>query len=333
MVHFARMKTNTLCQSVALALCFEGAAVPDWVQLTPAGPMLIGRDGRKWTLSDPQAILTAFNGSIRDGYDIPVDFEHATHLKGTAGEYAPAVGWLKEMEVRDGALWGRIEWNDTGRTAIASQAYRYISPGFHFNPQTLAVTRLVSAGLTNAPNFIMPALNREGQPSETDNMDPAVLQALGLTPTATAAEAVLAINRMKDERTIALNSAQTPDPTLFVPKADHQLALNRITAFETTEQTRRETEIIATVDAAIAAGKVAPASKDYHLASCRAEGGLERFTSFVGASPVIAPAGQLDGKKPALTNPAALTAEELAVCRMFGQTPEEFAAAKAKEEN
>jgi phage I-like protein len=316
------MKTSTLCQSQALALCFEGAAVPEWVQLTPPGPMLIGRDGRKWTMSDPTAIVTAFNQTVAEGYDLPVDFEHSTHVKGTVGEPAPAVGWLKQMEVRDGALWGRIEWNNAGHTAIASQSYRYISPGFHFHPQTLAVTRMVSAGLTNAPNFKLPALNREDQ-METDTMDKAVLEALGLALTATAEDAVAAIKQLKADKTLALNSAQTPDPALFVPKADHQLALNRLTEFDTAEKARAETAITASVDAAIAAGKVSPASKEYHLASCRSEGGLDRFNAFIGTAPVIAPAGQMDGKTVISTN-SALSPEDLAVCRQLGMDPATF---------
>ncbi|HQX50263.1 MAG TPA: hypothetical protein PLR25_10160, partial [Planctomycetaceae bacterium] len=53
---------------------------------------------------------------------------------------------------------------------------------------------------------------------ETDPMDPAVLEALGLTPTATAAEAVLAINNMKSAETLALNRAATPDPQRNEPR-------------------------------------------------------------------------------------------------------------------
>jgi phage I-like protein len=259
---------------------------------------------------------------------VPIDFEHATHTKGRVGEYAPAVGWLKQLELRGGALWGRVEWNDTGRTAIASQAYRYISPGFHFHPQTLAVTQMVSAGLTNAPNFIMPALNREGQITqsdqmETDPMDKAVLEALGLTPTASAVEAVLAINKLKSDHTLALNSAQTPDPSLFVPKADHELALNRITDFETGEKARLEAAITAAVDAAVVAGKIPPALKDYHLAVCRMDGGLERFNSFTAASPVIAPSNITESKK--LSDaPSKMSPEDLAVCRQLGMDPATF---------
>ncbi len=325
------MNTSSLIQSSALALCFEGAAVPDWVQLTPAGPDLPSRDGRRWKMSDPAIVLSAFAANRAAGQDVPVDFEHATHVKGPSGEMAPAVGWVEELDVRTGALWGRIKWNETGHTAIASRAYRYVSPGFMFDPKTLAVQRLVSVGLTNLPNFTMPALNRSGDQKETDPMDKAVLEALGLNTDATAAQAVVAITKLRDAERLALNSAQMPDASKFVPMADHQLALNRIATFTADEKSREEANIIAAVDAAVTAGKIAPASKDYHLASCRVEGGLERFTAFVAASPEIAAKSDLDKK----ANPGVsgiLTADELAVCRATGMTTADFIAARDKKE-
>jgi hypothetical protein len=159
-------------------------------------------------------------------------------------------------------------------------------------------------------------------------MDKAVLDALGLAATSTAADAVVAINTLKSEKAVALNRAEAPDPQRFVPQAVHQLALNRITAFETEAKARNEAAITAAVDAAVAAGKVAPASKDYHLAACRQDGGLERFTAMVGAAPVIAPPSALD-RRAADATPGKLTGEELAMCRRMGTDPEKFAAEKA----
>lgn len=324
------MSKRSIIQSMPLALCSEEGTVPEWVQLTPQGPRLPSRDGREWQLPDPDLVVRAYAESLSAGVEAPVDFEHATHVKGEIGERADAVGWVKELANRDGALWGRIDWTETGRAAVASRGYRYLSPGFFFSPATRAVARLASVGLTNLPNFALPALNREHPEPENDPMDPAVLEALGLTPTATAAEAVLAINTLKSAEQLALNRAATPDPEKFVPKADHQLALNRITEFESAEKTRAEEAAVAAVDAAVAEGKIAPASREYHLATCRAEGGLERFRAFAAAQPVIAPPSGLDKKAPG-TPPGKLNAEELAVCRQLGMTPEDFTAARAAE--
>lgn len=310
-----------------LALNVEGSAAPQWAQLVPAGPVVAGRDGRRWRMEDPARVVEAF---AANGADLPLDFEHATQLKGGRGERADAAGWIEALEVRAGSIWGRIAWNAEGSAAVASRAYRYLSPVFRFDAGTGAILAMVSAGLTNNPNLHLAALNA-AQPENTEPVDKTVLEALGLKPEATAAEAVVAIGALTAARDTALNSAAHPDPEKFVPRADHQLALNRIGEFETEAKTRAEAEIVAAVDGAVAAGKVAPASRDYHLASCRAEGGLARFTAMVAAAPAItAPSGA--DRKDAAAGKEGLTAEELAMCRAFDMDPKDFAAAKAAQE-
>lgn len=316
------MVTHPLPQLRGLALNFESGAVPGWVQLTPPGPAIVGRDGRGWKLSDPAAVAAAFDPAKEP----QIDLEHSSQIAAPMGMPAPAVGWIKQIEVRDSALWGRVEWTAEGEAAVTSRAYRYLSPVFRYDVETGEILQIVSAGLTNSPNLEMAALNRAT--TETETMDKAVLDALGLAATATAADAVLAINTLKADKATALNRAETPDPARFVPRADHDLALNRITAFEAEAKARRETEIAAAVDAAVTAGKIAPASRDYHLAACRMEGGLDLFTAMVGAAPVIAPSSGVDRRPPA-SAPGRLTAEELAMCRMMGTDPERFAAEKA----
>ncbi len=287
------MVTHSLPSLLGLALNFEGASAPTEVQLTPSGPNIVGRDGRGWKLSDAAALAAAFDPAKEP----QIDIEHSSQLAAPMGIPAPAVGWIKEITVRDGALWGRVEWTAEGEATVTSRAYRYLSPVFQYDFETGEILRIVSAGLTNSPNLEMAALNAAQM--ETDQMDAAVLEALGLKPTANAADAVLAINKMKADVTVALNAAQMPDATKFVPKADHDLALNRIKSFETAEAASRDALIVAAVDEAVVAGKIAPASKDYHLASCRAEGGFDRFKAMIVGAPVIAPASGLDGKKPA----------------------------------
>lgn len=312
----------TILASLALNFDAGTSQVPDWVQLTPSGPRIAGRDGRSWIL-DAEAVAAAFRSTLAEPGGVPFDVEHATE-DATSSQPAPAVGWLAEVEARNGALWARVEWTESGRALIAGRAYRFLSPAFLFDPATQRVLRLTSVGLTNRPNFRLPALNHTENP-----MDPAVLTALGLAPTATAADAVVAINALRAAEQLALNRAATPDPAQFVPRADYELATNRLAALDAEAATRREAEIVAAVDAAVAGGFVAPASRTYHLASCRAEGGLDRFRQMVAASPVIAgpaPKAELG------TGTAALSPDELAVCRQLGMTPEKFAAARAAQQ-
>lgn len=311
---------------VGLALNFESGTAPEWVQLTPPGPAIVGRDGRGWKMSDAAAVAARFDPAKEP----QIDIEHASELKAPNGDPAPAVGWMKEIAVRDGALWARVEWTAAGREMVAGKAYRYLSPVFTYSPDSLEVDAILSAGLTNSPNLEMAALNSALPPQmERDPMDPEVLAALGLPATATAAQALTAINALTAARDTALNAARMPDPAQFVPRADHELALNRIRTFEADQAAAREAAIVAAVDAAVAGGRIAPVSRDYHLAACRQEGGLDRFAAMVAAAPVIAPPSGLDGQQPgAKTGP--LSSEELAICRMFGTTPTAFAEAKRK---
>lgn len=325
------MKTSETFQSLAICLNTSGAPVPDWIQLTPQGPEIVGRDGRTWILNDPEAVVKAFN---LHGARLPVDFEHATQIKGLRGEKAPAVGFIDQIETRDNALWGHVDWNEEGRNAISAREYGYVSPVFGFEKSTGNVTRMISAGLTNQPNLHLAALNTQNQHLPTQKepaMNKAILEALGLKDGASDDDVLTAINTLKTSEATALNRAEHPDSTKFVPKADYDLALNQISTFEVAEKNRLDAEIGAVVDASIEAGKIAPASRDYHIAACQNEGGFAAFKAMVEASPEIAGKSRLDGKEPAAANKPKLSVEEIAACRALGLTEEDFAAAKAEE--
>ncbi len=322
------MTLTNSTQTIAVALNSSDGAVPAWIQLTPAGPNIDGRDGRKWTLPNPEAVVAAFRNH---GADLPVDFEHATQVKGSKGEPAPAIGWIKDLEVRAGALWAHVEWNELGQQAVSSKGYRYVSPVFTFRKAAGDIVKMVSAGLTNQPNLKLAALNRQdANTTEKTAMNKAILEALGLKEGASDDDALTAINKMKANEATARNRADNPDSTQFVPRADYELAQNKLRSFEDADKTRHETAINTAVDAAIEAGKVAPASRDYHIAACKSDAGLENFQKMVEASPEIAAASDLDDKTPAAKNKTALSAEEVEACNALGMTHEEFA--KAKEE-
>ncbi|MFZ5774033.1 MAG: phage protease [Thermodesulfobacteriota bacterium] len=310
------------------ALNFEwpaSAEVPDWVQLLPAGPVVQGRDGRAWNLPDSQAVVEAFRAG---GVDLPLDVEHATELKAPSGEPAPAMGWIKELEVRNGEVWGRVEWTGEGGIEVGERRYRYLSPVFLYDKQTMQILRLKSAALTNQPNLALQALNREGyQPNEEEQSMKKIYAALGLTETATEAEALNAIGKLQGDLATAINRAETPSLDKFVPRADYNTAMNRATTAEAKvkemEATKLETAINTEIDAALKAGKITPATVDYHKASCRQEGGLDRFKEFVKAAPVIGDASGLDGKE-APEGGTAMNAEMTQVAAVFGNSAEDI---------
>ena len=89
---------------------------------------------------------------------IPIDYDHATDFGAPEGRPAPAAGWIRELEVRDGAVWGRVEWTARAASSIVAREYRYVSPVFQFDPKDGTVTRLLRAGLTNNPNLHLTAI-------------------------------------------------------------------------------------------------------------------------------------------------------------------------------
>lgn len=300
------------CNAFSLALNAEGG-VPDWVQLTPPGPQLAGRDGRTWSMDNPEAVIAACRDTRGGSIEIPLDFEHATHVKGARGERADAAGWVRDMAVRGGAIWGRVEWNQAGRDAVASRGYRFISPSIDFDKMTGAVRRIVSAGLTNLPNFTMPALNR---PQEQPALDPEILKALCLAPDAGLADVLAAIAALTSAEITAANRAQLPDPARFVPiEAVRELmeerALNRAAASEEVANAR--------VQSAMDAGYLTPGMRDWAVALCRAD--PASFDTFVKtATPSYAklfePAPRLSLNRE--RRQSARSAEEAAVFSQLG---------------
>ena len=304
-----------------LALCFDLSRqeVRDekvWLPLIPAG-VFTGNDGRSWNNSNPDAVVSAFTRKR------PFDIEHSTHIKGPKGEKAPAVGWILALQNIGGEVWGAVDWNSEGRETLEKKEYAFYLPAFTFDGSG-TVLSIASVGLTNEPNIDqLPALNRE----ETNMPLPVELaQALGLGADAEVSAALTVISTLKSEHQLALNRANSPDLTKFIPKETYQLALNRAESAEAKVHEVETAKLEALVDDAIATGKIAAANKGMFLGMCRAEGGVEQFKQFVATAPVIANSDPVKGGKPPLTGE--LSADELALCRKMNTKPEDYLATK-----
>ena len=144
--------------SIALALnSMEGDGGRQWVQLLPAGPDVVGRDGRSWKMADPGAVVGA---TLALNRPLAVDWEHSSEYLAPKGHEAPASGWIEGLDVRQGAVWGKIDWTPGARNQVASREYRFISPTFVFDAISKQIKRPTGAGLTNNPNLEMVALAR-----------------------------------------------------------------------------------------------------------------------------------------------------------------------------
>jgi phage I-like protein len=157
-----------------------------------------------------------------------------------------------------GAVEGRVDWTGAGRDLLAERADRYLSPSVVFDRASRTIRRLVSAGLTNKPDFRMPALAREdGADGPGDAPDAA--GPLAAVATALGLDAGAGIEAVLD----AIATARSPDPARFVPAS----AVREMIAERGRMVARmREDEARARVDAAISGGCLPPAMRDWAVA-------------------------------------------------------------------
>ncbi len=128
------------------------------VQLTPAG-RFYGRDGRPmdapgWFID---ASLAANLIAAADARATPyvIDYDHQTLLAAENGKPAPAAGFFKKLEWREGVgLFAiDVEWTENAKGYIAGGEFKFISPVIGYNKATGNVTALYMAAVTNNPSI------------------------------------------------------------------------------------------------------------------------------------------------------------------------------------
>ena len=300
---------------MTIALAAENG-VPDWVQLFPAGPEIVARDGRVWFMRDPQIVLAAFE---ENAAPLPIDYEHAQAHRAPEGEEAPAAGWIDKLEVRNGEIWGHVEWTERAAKMIRDREYRFLSPDFLVLKEDETIVALSGAGLVNRPALHLQALARrsKGAPLQETTMNKALCRRLGLAEGASEEVIIAAIDKRDKDHETALTAAKT-DIEKFVPRADYDKIKSELESVQASrakeEADKRTAELDAAIEDAVKGGKIAPASRDHYRELCKAEGGLDKFNKLVGTLPVIAANTSLDtdpGTGEEDPNPAA-TARELA---------------------
>lgn len=317
----------TLGLRLSLNVELPAGEIPEWVELLPAGETVMGRDGRAWRNSNPQSVVDAFTSR---NVDLVIDWEHASEHRAPQGQDAPAAGWVKELAVREGAVWGRVEWTEKAVAQLQRKEYRYLSPVFLFTRDEHDIVRLTSAGLTNQPNLELTALNQQNHHQTHQEDFPVwkdLLKKLGLPEDATEAQAIAALNQVQADLETAKNREATPSLDKYVPRADFDQAQTRAAnaeqKLETLKKEREDEAIDTAINQALEDGKIAPATVDYHKAQCRTEGGLERFKTFVESAPAITGDSGLDGRKTPGADKA-LNSETLKIAGMMGNSEEDL---------
>lgn len=319
------MKTT---DSLFLGLNAESGKVPSRIQILPAGAEIKGIDGRHWKNHDPAALCAKMNASdrvtVKNG--CVIDENHSTDLAAPKGGEAPAFGWFKNFTVEaDGSVWADVEWNSRGEQAVANKEYRYISPVFTRDKDG-NILEILRAALTNNPNLDNPALNSSQDTAEEKNMEKELCAALGIPETATTADALAAIAKLKTE----LNSAQskTVDLTAYAPRADLAAAQQRAEKAEKElaelNAASLKAKATAAVEQAVKDGKIAPASKDVYMELCATADGLAQFEKIVAATPSITGGAQVPDMPPAHAESVELNVAEKEWASSMGYTEEDW---------
>ena len=347
------MKTKTLLTSLCLSLSGDDNSVPEWVEVIPKGQQVIGLDGRSWINDKPQDVIAAFQELKNAGRDLVFDFEHATELKAPNGDKAPASGWGVDMQQRNnGSIWVKVDWTPEGQEAISKREYRYLSPVIIYEKSSNRIVGIKSVALTNNANLLVTALNQQliGNTMNDDLLE-RLRYMLNLPTLATIDEIIAEFDKLKiviqtdatasnsrtglgelitaknAEITLLKTSASNPPLDKFVPRADYDTAMNQLgtikTELENIKKTQLQAEIDVAINAALQAGKITPATKDYHVAMCQQDGGLDRFKKFVESAPVIAGDSNMAGK-PKDETQIALNAEQAKIAEIFGNSVEDL---------
>lgn len=317
---------NTIATGIInLDLASQGSTAPEWVMLLPRGPNVNARDGREWTY-DPKNPIADFE---KKRNPMPIDYEHGQDLLANRGHIAVAAGWIVKMEARDGALWGQVEWTAKASAMILAREYRFLSPALMFN-RAGEITHLVGAGLVNRPALEMTALSREdltltsqqenamsfkaiakvlgladgadetavlAELAKRDTESKALANTLGLEPGFAAGDINTKAIAITKELGVAVASLETKgDPgELAILKVQLGEATALLAALQKKDLNR---DIDAALDAQIAVGKIAPASRDQYRAMCAEAGGLDKFIALAATLPVICEPSNLGDKKP-----------------------------------
>lgn len=138
----------------------------NWQQIEVTGEhrgALVDEDGRETPIIEVidekaiRSIAEDFAGKAADPYfdGMLVDADHLSH---DLSQKTEAFAWLMNVEVRDGQLWGELEWTDLGAPAISNNRYKYFSTEYgpgdfeDLGSGRVRPVRLSGLSLTNRPN-------------------------------------------------------------------------------------------------------------------------------------------------------------------------------------
>lgn len=192
-------------------------------------------------------------------------------IPGSGDSDKRAYGWIHDMRIesKDGVegMSFDVRYGAAGNELIEGDHFRFYSPTWWLGKGRDGALRPVafkSMGLTNNPNIPVPALGNEHE-TETEDMDPEILKALGLEEGANAADAVSAIEGLREtagRTATAETAANEASGQLETLQGDLERVNGELTAANEQLDNLRQTLIGNAVDAALSAGRILPSEAD-----------------------------------------------------------------------
>ena len=323
------------------------------IQLTPAGSFrAIPTDGRPfevdaWVINADIAAKVIERAAARAN-DIVIDYDHQTLRANENGQSAPAAGWFKKMEWREGqGLFAvDVRWTDKAKAHIAAKEYKYISPVMLYSKETGAVMQIMLVAITNhaavdgmAEVAALAAATLSLNDNPEEPMNEKLLKLLGLKKDATDDAALAALTALVEKADKAETSAtevaalttqvadltakgDKPDPAKFVPVETVKELQTQVADLSAKISGKDVDEL---VTAALTAGKLLPAQEKW--ARDLGNSDIAALTAFIKDAPSIAALGgtQTGGNKPGdVGKGGEVQGGALAVCTALGVDPEEF---------
>ncbi len=335
------------------------------VQLLPDGEFsaIDGRPGagKKWKLDRAAAErLIAHHAAMEN--DLVIDYDHQTLNAPENGQPAPAAGWFKKLEWRDGqGLFATdVRWTERARQMIAAGEYRYLSPFIYYDHSSMVVRALGPAALVNyaaidgmqevALSALAQRLNTYSQENLMNPLLKAVLKALGITddtkPEEAAAAVLTALGIAEDTKpedaaaAVAALKAKAAragqlETEVAALKADtaHKPDPAKFAPIDVVNGLRDQVaalsaqmsgrELEEIVASALKDGRILPAMETWARELGKKDiAALKAYVS--SAQPIAALAGtQTHGKKPGASQ-GELSDAQLSVCTALGVKPEDY---------
>lgn len=281
----------------------------------------------------------------KGGRKLPIDYEHASYSAKYAVDPAKsgeAAGFMS-LAVRDGELWAtKCTWTKEAQERLShapdeAPKYAYFSPMFD-HTESGEIMSIVNCALTNNPALMdispLTPLSMQQHLSKSPTQEPrqmeTLLAMLNVSPKASEAEAVTALNVVKGQtgellRLCEASTVAEAAGKVLAWKRGCEAAAELSKQIEAANAAAAKAELTALLDKGITDGKVTPAEKTF-----LGELSLEQLKAYLAVKPKVVQMSGAGEKKPAAAGgTAALTAEEAEVAKQLGRDPEKFAAALA----